>query len=104
MKITKTQLKQIIKEELGRSLNEAYGVPQMRYYEPREVEQYLPKTYEKFANDINSKKLTLALEVGVGTHFYKVGDGEFKETGEISNDTGGLPANVREIEAALEMA
>jgi hypothetical protein len=103
MKITKNQIRQIIKEELGRSLNEAYGVPQMRHYEPREVEQYLPEIYKKFANAINSKELTLALEVGVGTHFYKIGDGQFKETGEISSDTGGLPANVREIEAALEM-
>lgn len=99
MKVTKRELKKIIKEELEKVLNEA----QTKYYEPEEVEQYLPKIYEKFANAIDSGNLTIALEVGVGTHFYKIGDGPFKPTGEISNDTGGLPANVGEIEAALGM-
>jgi len=89
--------KSYIKEEIEKVLNEA----QTKYYEPEEVEQYLPKIYEKFANAIDSGNLTIALEVGVGTHFYKIGDGPFKPTGEISNDTGGLPANVDEIEDAL---
>ena len=101
MKITKTQLKQIIKEELKRTLNEQ-GPGQMRYYEPAEVKQYLPQIYEKFADYVNTNKLIFAFRVGSGIHYYKIGnDGKFKETGEISRDTGGLPQNLKQIEADL---
>ena len=101
MKITKTQLKQIIKEELGRIFNEQ-GPGQMRYYEPTEVKQYLPEIYEMFADYVNDNRLIFAFKVGSGIHYYKIGnDGKFKETGEISRDTGGLPQNLNQIKADL---
>ena len=98
MKVTKSQLKNIIKEEIEKVLSEA----QTRYYEPREVEQYLPKIYDEFGPYIEDGDLTIALKVGSGKHFYKIGDGQFKPTGKISNDTGGLPEKVEDIRKALE--
>ena len=92
MKISKSQLKNIIKEEIEKVLSEA----QTRYYEPREVEQYLPKIYDEFGPYIEDGDLTIALKVGSGKHFYKIGDGQFKPTGKISNDTG------EDIRKALE--
>ena len=71
MKITKSQLKQIIKEELETVMTE---VRQMQYYEPEQVEQYLPKVYDEFGAYIEGKVLTIALQHGSGEHFYKIGD------------------------------
>ena len=100
MKITKTQLKQIIKEELKAVMEVA--PPQLQSYEPREVEQYLPKVYDEFGPYIEDGDLTIALQADGGGHFYKIKGGQFKPTGEISNATGGLPAEVEDIRLALE--
>ncbi len=100
MKITKQQLKEIIKEELKAVMEMA--PPQTHSYEPREVEQYYPKVYDEFGPYIEDGDLTIAVNTGTSKHFYKIKGGQFKPTGEISNATGGLPANVEDIRKALE--
>ena len=94
-------LKKIIEEEIKAVLGEGYP-EQTQYYTPREVEQYLPKVYDEFGPYIEDGDLTIALKAGSGIHLYKIGDGQFKPTGEISNDTGGLPENVEDIRLALK--
>jgi hypothetical protein len=94
-------LKNIVEEEIKAVLGEGYP-EQTQYYTPREVEQYLPKVYDEFGPYIEDGDLTIALKAGSGKHFYKIGDGQFKPTGEISNDTGGLPENVEDIRLALK--
>ena len=102
MKVTKRQLKRIIKEELEATLKEVAPGP-TQYYDRDTVREYYPKIYELFSQAIDSGTLTIAMQ---GRGFdselvYKVGDGPFKPTGEVSNDTGQLPANLKQIKADL---
>ena len=101
MKITKSQLKQIIKEEIEGVLNE-----RLQFYDADTMSMYFPEIFKMFGNQIRQRKIEFAMQSGgpEGSQFmYRVGGGEFKPTGEVSNDTGRLPKNLEQIKADLGM-
>lgn len=54
MKVTKRQLKQIIKEELEKALDEQYGAAPPRFLNPQQAKKYLAKAIYKVLVDSNS--------------------------------------------------
>jgi len=104
MKITKSQLKQIIKEEIEGVLNE-----RTQFYDANTMDMYFPEIFKMFGNQIRQGKIEFAMKSGGagGSQFMnRVGGerGQFKPTGEVSNDTGRLPKNLEQIKADLGMA